>query len=109
MAFVKVGELSKLPAGSVMEATVGAETYAICNIDGGLHAMGGVCPHEGGPLGQGEIEGNMLVCPWHAWQYDCRTVVNDFDEDVRLTTYSVRVDGNDILIDIPAANDARTS
>lgn len=104
-----MGELSKLPPGSVMEAIVGTESYAVCNIDGRLHALGGVCPHAGGPLGQGAIEGEMLVCPWHAWQYDCQTGANDFDEDIRLTTYNVRVDGDDILIDIPAANDARTS
>jgi len=101
MSFVKVGSLSALPAGSVMEAESGGSTYAICNFNGELRAYAGECPHAGGPLGQGTIEGNRLVCPWHAWEYDCLTGVNDYDESVKLDSFPVKVDGDDILIDVP--------
>jgi nitrite reductase (NADH) small subunit len=84
-----------------MEAEIGGNTYAICNLEGNVRAYDGVCPHAGGPLGQGAIEGNNLVCPWHAWAYDCRTGINDYDETVRLAAFPVRMDGNDILIDVP--------
>jgi nitrite reductase/ring-hydroxylating ferredoxin subunit len=92
-----------------MEARVAGESYAVCNVEGGLYALGGTCPHAGGPLGEGQIEGGTLICPWHAWEYDCRTGVNGFDEDVVLPTYAVRVDGDDILIEVPAVVDARTA
>jgi nitrite reductase (NADH) small subunit len=101
MPFVKIGSLSALPAGSVMEAAVNGDTYAICNIGGDLRAFEGECPHAGGPLGQGSIEGDFLVCPWHAWQYDCRTGVNDYDENTILESFPVKTEGDDILIDIP--------
>ena len=39
----------------------------------------GLCPHRQGPLGQGEISGRNVVCPWHAWEWDCSTGANDFD------------------------------
>jgi nitrite reductase/ring-hydroxylating ferredoxin subunit len=100
MAFVKVGSLTALPPGSVMEAEVGENTYAICNLGGELHAYDGVCPHSGGPLGQGNLDGDRLICPWHAWEYDCRTGVNDYDENVRLAKFAVKTDGDDVLIDI---------
>jgi len=84
-----------------MEAEVGQNTYAICNSGGELHALEGVCPHAGGPLGQGALHGHTLVCPWHAWEYDCRTGANDMDEDVRVVTVPVKIEGDDILIDVP--------
>jgi nitrite reductase (NADH) small subunit len=101
MAFVKVGSLQALPPGSVMEAEVGEGTYAICNVGGELSALEGICPHAGGPLGQGNVDGDRLICPWHAWEYDCRTGVNDYDENVKLAKFPVKVEGDDILIDVP--------
>ena len=84
-----------------MEAEVAGDTFAICNAGGELYGLGGVCPHAGGPLGQGALHGTTLVCPWHGWEYDCRTGVNDFDEDVKVDTFAVRAEGDDILIDVP--------
>jgi nitrite reductase/ring-hydroxylating ferredoxin subunit len=101
MAFVRVGSIAALAAGEVMEAEVDGETYAICNVGGELHAFEGLCPHAGGPLGQGSIEGDYLVCPWHAWQYDCRTGVNDYDPGTKLAAFPVKTEGDDILVDIP--------
>ena len=101
MALVRVGSLSALPPGNVMEAETGGNTYVVCNAGGELFAYYGVCPHAGGPLGQGHLEGDHLVCPWHAWEYDCRTGVNDFDESVRLESFPVNVQDDDILLDVP--------
>lgn len=83
-----------------MEAHVRGNAYAICNVNGELHAVEGVCPHAGGPLGQGALHDNMLVCPWHAWEYDCRTGENDFDPGIKLATYPVKTAGDDILLDV---------
>lgn len=99
MSFTKVGNLSALPAGEVMEAEVGGKAYAICNVEGALHAMEGTCPHRGGPLGHGALHGHALVCPWHAWEYDCRTGRNLMDDSVGVTTVAVKLDDDEILID----------
>jgi nitrite reductase (NADH) small subunit len=101
MPFVKVGALSALAPGEVMEAEVGGNQYAICNVEGELHAFDGICPHAGGPLGQGNIEDGRLICPWHAWEYDCRTGQNDYDQSLKLASFPVKVEGGDILIDVP--------
>lgn len=99
MAFVKVGSIAALPPGSVMEVILGDDTYAICNPDGTLHALDGICPHAGGPIGQGTLQDNIVTCPWHEWAYDCRTGENDFDPSIKLATFTVKVEGDDILID----------
>jgi nitrite reductase (NADH) small subunit len=99
MAFVKVGSLSSLPPGSVTEVIMGEESYAVCNVNGELHALAGICPHAGGPIGQGNVQDNMVICPWHEWAYDCRTGENDFDPTIKLDRFPVKSDGDDILID----------
>jgi len=101
MPFVKVGSFSALPPGSVMEIQVGDGTYAVCNAEGEVHALDGICPHAGGPLGQGALHGTTLVCPWHAWEYDCRSGANEMDEGLRVAKVPVKIEGDDILIDVP--------
>jgi len=105
MSFVKVGSLAALPPGTVMEAQVGEGTYAICNAGGEVHALDGICPHAGGPLGQGALHGTTLVCPWHAWEFECRTQVKDsgaseMDDGYPVAKFPVKIDGDDILIDV---------
>lgn len=101
MPQVKVAQLSELPPGSVTEVILGDSIYALCNVDGRVTALDGTCPHRGGPLGQGAIYGNWVVCPWHAWQWDCATGANEFDPTRQVPTFPVSVSGDDILIETP--------
>ena len=87
-----------------MEALVGDGTYAICNAGGEIYALDGICPHSGGPLGQGALHGTTLVCPWHAWEFDCRTRIKESEAnemDDLVAKFPVRIDGDDILVDVP--------
>lgn len=102
MAFIKVASLASLPPGSLTEVTLGEDPYALCNIGGELHALDGICPHAGGPIGQGNLQDNIVTCPWHEWSFDCRTGENDFDSSVKLALFPIKAEGDDILID-PAA------
>jgi nitrite reductase/ring-hydroxylating ferredoxin subunit len=101
MPLVKVASLAAFPPGSVLEALVGDGTYAICNSGGEIHALDGICPHAGGPLGHGALHGTTLVCPWHAWEYDCRSGANEMDDSLVLAKFPVKIQGDDILIDVP--------
>jgi nitrite reductase/ring-hydroxylating ferredoxin subunit len=104
MPFVKVGTLDSLHPDNVMQAEVNGATYAICNFGGELRAFQGECPHAGGPLGEGTIENGRLVCPWHAWEYDCPTGANDFDETLKLESFPVKVENGEIYIDPAGAS-----
>jgi nitrite reductase (NADH) small subunit len=100
MAFVKVASLSKFPAGSLIQLEVGEESVALCNADGQLHALDGICPHSGGPLGHGALHGTTMVCPWHAWEYDCVTGEHDRNPSLVLRKFAVKTEGDDILVDV---------
>lgn len=101
MAFVKVGSLKSLPPGSAVQVAIGESAIAVCNVDGTLHAVDGICPHSGGPLGHGALEGPILTCPFHGWEFDCRTGMSDISEYVKVATYPVRIENDQILVDLP--------
>ena|SRR5437868_4233206 len=100
MALVKVGPLKLLPPGSAIHVEFGDGAIAVCNVDGTLHAIDGICPHSGGPLGHGALDGSVLTCPYHAWEFDCRTGTSDVDEYLKLATYPVRVENGEILVEL---------
>jgi len=106
MPYVKALSVSALPPGSTAEVSIGGNPYALCNLNGEIHALDGVCPCSGGPLGQGVLQGNLLVCPWHGRRYDCRTGVHHFDLDVKVAKFHVLVQDGDILIDVSSNPDA---
>jgi nitrite reductase/ring-hydroxylating ferredoxin subunit len=101
MAYVKVGSLATFPPGSLAQVQIGEGSYAICNSAGEVHALDGICPHAAGPLGQGALHGTTIVCPWHAWEFDCRSGACDLDADLRQTKFPVKIEGDDILVDVP--------
>lgn len=79
-----------------------AEGIGVClaNVDGELSALDNWCPHRRGPLGQGWVEGKAVVCPWHSWAFDSRTGAADYPEGERVAVFPVRIEGNEILVEI---------
>ena len=99
---MKVASAAELAADSVIEVMVGDTPFAICNVGGKITALSGICPHRGGPLGQGAIHGSNVVCPWHAWEWNCATGENDMDATRIVATCEVNIEGGDILLNLPA-------
>jgi nitrite reductase/ring-hydroxylating ferredoxin subunit len=100
MPFVEIKTLAEVPPGSLMQVHVNGAQYALCHHEGELRCFDGLCPHAGGPLGDGNLDGDTIVCPWHAWAFDCRTGVNDFDPDLQLKSYPVVVRDGSIFVEI---------
>ena len=69
-AWHRLADLEELGEGRVMTVTVGHESLCVTRTaDGGYGCLGNACPHQGGPLGEGSIEGGWLRCPWHGYDY----------------------------------------
>jgi len=96
--FVKVAQTSEIPAGQGKCVEVEGRRLAIFNVDGSYYAIDDVCQHQGGPLGEGELSGKIVTCPWHGWEYDVTNGINTFDTDLKQEQFQVKVDGNDILV-----------
>ncbi len=97
---VKVATVEQLPVGKVMTVEVDGDEIALFNVDGKLYAINNTCSHQGGPLGEGEVDDNIVTCPWHGWQYDVTTGTSTNSPDVRIPTYPVVVEGDDIKLSI---------
>ena len=97
---MKVGALKEVPQGSAVQVILGGGAVAVCNVGGALHAMNGICPHAGGPLGHGALHGATLVCPFHAWAFDCITGRSDAGDGLRQATYPVKVENGDVWVDV---------
>jgi nitrite reductase (NADH) small subunit len=99
MAFVRAARVIELPPGTVREYQLDGTTIALANVDGKFHAINNVCLHRGGPLGEGELEGNAVVCPWHGWKYDMTTGKLLTNAAVAVACYPVEVRGEDVFVD----------
>jgi 3-phenylpropionate/trans-cinnamate dioxygenase ferredoxin subunit len=101
MAFKKIGKASEVPAGTAKVYEVDDRTIAVCNVDGDLFAVDDVCTHDEGSLDQGELEGYEIECPRHGARFDVRSgEVKALPAVVPIDTFKVRVEGDDIEIDL---------
>jgi nitrite reductase (NADH) small subunit len=96
--FRTVARIEEIPPGTLMAVHVDEEAIAIANVNGELFAMQGACLHLEGPLGHGRLERTVLSCPWHGWQYDVRTGMNEFDHAIRLRTFEVKVEDGEVRV-----------
>ncbi|MBI4549934.1 MAG: Rieske (2Fe-2S) protein [Candidatus Omnitrophica bacterium] len=100
--FVKVLKKSDLPENSCKQTEIGGKGLAVmvCNIKGAYHAMDATCPHMGGPLGEGDLDGNVVACPWHGWTFDVMTGNCLIRPGVKQSVYAVKTEGDDILVSL---------
>ncbi|HTM54675.1 MAG TPA: Rieske 2Fe-2S domain-containing protein [Pirellulales bacterium] len=99
--WMRVAELRDCPPGSSQERVAGDRIVAIFNVDGQIHAIDGVCAHQGGPLGEGELVGCTVTCPWHGWQFDVVTGQNRLNPRIVQEPFETRVEDGWILIRLP--------
>ena len=100
--FRKVAEVGDLEVGTARLVEIGGNEIALFNVDGTFYAIDNTCAHMGGPLADGEIEGDVVTCPWHRATYNIRTgEVLGPPAPTGVATYTVRVQGSDIEVDVP--------
>ena len=100
--FVKVGnrsEFQDLEAGKLVDA--GGQSIAIFDLGGNYFAIENTCPHRGGPLAEGEMNGEEVICPWHGARFNIKTgavVAPPASQGVK--SFPVRVTGDDVEVEI---------
>ena len=97
-SFVPVAKVADVPPGTATTVVVENREIALFNVAGVFYALENHCPHQGGPLADGWLDGAVVTCPWHAWTFklsDGKMTLGDF---ARVDTFEVRVEGNDVRI-----------
>ena len=101
MGYVRIGDASQLPPpDEAREFAVGDKMICVANVNGKYSAMDNVCTHRGGPIGQGVVMGDKIVCPWHGWVWDPATGRTEDDPNAKIGTYALKIEGDDVYVEM---------
>ena len=95
----RIGATADIPDGSRAIVDVAGKKIAVFNVGGKFFAIDNACKHRGGPLGDGELDGTNVTCPWHGWEYDITTGANLDEPSIKVGCYVVKVEGDDLVIE----------
>ena len=127
MTGIVVGKAAEIPVGGrkIIVPFRGRAGIGIFNVNGSFYALRNICPHKRGPLCTGEVagrsstdappsltdgfvgyerEGEIIRCPWHAWQFDIASGQCLVDPDLRVKTYPIIIDGDDIIVAVDVSD-----
>jgi len=98
---IEVARLSDVPPGTCRQVNAQGRPVAVFNVNGTIYAIHGTCTHRGGPLGEGELDGSVVTCPWHGAQFDVTTgqVVGP-PAPQSVPAYTVVVEGELIKVEV---------
>ena len=99
-----LGDVAELRQRSLQQLTIGRARIALSHRDGVFGAVSGVCNHAGGPLGEGVLEGDLVVCPWHHWKFHRVTGEGEpgYEAD-QVPRYTLKIEDGRLLVDLASA------
>lgn len=97
---VRVAAENDVREGEGLAAKAGDTTVALFRVEGQCYAIANACPHKGGPLAEGDVEGHEVHCPWHGWTWDVRTGLNKRQPGTAVACFPVTVENGEVFIDI---------
>jgi 3-phenylpropionate/trans-cinnamate dioxygenase ferredoxin subunit len=101
MTTLPVAKISDIASGATQRVTVAGREILLCNVDGRIYAVEDLCTHDGGALDAGELEGCRIMCPRHGAYFDVTTGrALTLPAILPVPTFSVRVNGDDIFVDV---------
>ena len=95
--FVRVASVAEIPPGAAKAFTIGDREIAVFHAGGRFYAIDNMCPHQGGPLADGWVEGTTVACPWHGWCFDVSNGTSPLGLSL-VDTFVVQVDGSEISV-----------
>lgn len=120
---VVVGKVSEIPPGErkIIVPFRGRAGIGVFNVNGTFHALRNICPHKQGPVCMGQTsgrtdavappsiagveltfddEGEVLICPWHFWPFEIASGECLVDPTIRIATFPIKIEGDDIIVDV---------
>ncbi|MDP6932494.1 MAG: Rieske 2Fe-2S domain-containing protein [Myxococcota bacterium] len=87
-----------LAPGNITEIIIAGQAIAVANVDGDFHALSNTCLHAGGALGDGDMDGSLVTCPLHGWQFDVATGACITNPDVSIQNYDVQIEKTAVCV-----------
>jgi len=98
--FVNVAHIADIPPGTAKVVAVQNIEVALFNLDGTIYAIDNTCQHAGGPLGEGKIKDDIVICPWHGYRYHIKTGQYVKNPDMSVACYQVKVENGTISVSV---------
>lgn len=98
--WIRVAAEHELSRGTCAEFVAGGRIVALFNVDGKFFALDGICPHQGGPLGQGSLTGCIVTCPWHGFQFDVTTGQHQTSRSLVQPMFPVKVENGEVWVQV---------
>ena len=98
--WIRLAAASEIPPGSGGEFVAGERIVALYNVAGVFYALDGICPHQGGPLGKGFLNGCIVTCPWHGFQFDVTTGQHQTSKSLVHPTLPVKEEAGEVFVDV---------
>jgi 3-phenylpropionate/trans-cinnamate dioxygenase ferredoxin component len=99
--FVEVANLDELPPGKGSFFIVAGKYVALFNVDGKIYAIQDTCPHAGGSLAMGRLEGSIVTCPKHGMKFDITNGCFAGSSLSGVATYPVKLSNGKIMVSVP--------
>lgn len=96
--FIKVAKVSDLAPGEKILVEYEDDDVGLFNLDGQIYAISDVCTHDGGPLVEGHVDGDCIVCPRHGARFNLKTGEQTMPAFSPVPLYQVKIEKDDILI-----------
>ena len=100
MGWCPAAKAADIPAGQGKAVEAEGRRIALFNVGGTFHALADSCPHRGGPLGDGYLDGKNVTCPWHAWEFDVTTGECLTMPDTKQTCFKTKVENGEVWVDL---------
>lgn len=100
MGFVDVASLDELKKNKRKTVNVNNQEITLFYLDGDVYAINSVCSHKGGPLGEGDLDGEEVVCPWHAFMFNVKTGQCLNHPGIAVKSYKVKVENDKVKVDV---------
>lgn len=101
MPRVRIAAAGDVPAGEGRVVEAAGRSLAVFNVGGAYHAIDNTCPHRGGPLGDGDLDGSFAVCPWHGWRWDVTSGANANNPAVKVACFPVSMEAGEVFVELP--------
>jgi nitrite reductase/ring-hydroxylating ferredoxin subunit len=100
---IRIASRHDLPDnGKLKEFALGGdtdETVCVANLDGNFYAVDGACLHAGAPLASGILRNGNIVCPWHSWEFDCKTGCAAHNSKIGVRRYKLTIESDQVTVE----------
>ena len=103
--WIEIASEDDLLPGTAVECVAAEKIIALFRIDNQFYALDGICPHHGGPLGRGKLQGCFVTCPWHGWRFNVTDGAYQSNQTLLQKCYPVKVEAGKVLVNMAETAD----